>query len=1263
MSSAKFTKSLIVSLVVSAVSLLGISSIASATPTSITGVTISGPVNLGGVLTASPTTPNNPTSIQWYGCTIATVAAASGVTAELAADGCTSIGSATNLSYTLASSNFGKFITVTATDSVDGTASGGGTTVIATSVWFGTPTFNGSGVTLSASDTHVGTVATAVGTSVFTGSALIASYQWYDCSAQVVAASTTLPSSPVTCSSINGATSSTYTFSGSDANAWVLYSITATNVIGSVTEYSPSTTTAVVATAPSNSSSPVLSAQTTYSISASAGSWNGTPAMISYTYQWYNCTAAVGAAAATLSSTCTAISGASTSTTSASNTYTFASGDVNKYVLVGVTASNGIAPNATQFSTTSTQIIASAPSVLSSATLTGTAAAGSLLTLHNATWGGFPIPTSFIYAWYGCISATTANAVAQSSATITTSGCTQISNSTTTLTLSTQAVVIGEVTATNATGSYSAFTAALPITQSAAPATSTDVSITGGSTTSGKFTASVTTDNWTGVPTPVLSYQWYDCTTQVVSAVHSGSSPSNFSSNCTAISGATLSTYNSVENDMAKFLLVAVTGTNATSTYIIYSASTASALADASPVNTGAPAITGTGIAGAAQTVTSGTWTTLPAPSYTYQWYVCNSAVVAANSVSSGCTTVASNGTGASYTPTVVDKATYTATYLMVAVTATSHAGTVTTYSAAGVALSTSPPSNAAAPTVPATPSTASPMTATSGNWQGAPTPSLSYQWYVCSQAVATSGVAVPSGCSYIAGATSASYTPSGQYAGSYFLVAVTGANGVNTGSGATSVTVYSSSTVTPLVSSVSINSLTISGSPSQGSTLTATISVTSYGTYSTTYQWYACVYSSSVSNAVPYGCTAISGATSSTFTLTSSQINSYVTVLASVVGTSTVTQTAQTTAVVTTNIPGVPTSVFATAGLASAVVTWTAPTTGAAVSSYTVSSSPAGYTCTSSSTTCTVSGLNAGTSYTFSVIASNSYGTSLASTASNAVTPSSTVPGAPTYVTAVAGNSSATVSWGAAAANGSPVTIYFVTSTPSGQSCSTSATSCVVTSLVNGTPYTFRVIATNLVGSGVASVGSNAVTPNTPVPNAPTNVVATAGNAKIVVTWTASTTSGSAVTGYSVQIAHTVGLSSVSTSCTTTTAKSCTFTKLINGTSYVITVLATSATGNSPSAPSITAMPVGPSTAPKIAKITALSAGFLLTIVAPTTTGGTPITKYQYSLNGGVSWSALSVTNIVSGLKHRLTYTVNVRTLNAAGFSVKSNAARVVTK
>jgi len=88
--------------------------------------------------------------------------------------------------------------------------------------------------------------------------------------------------------------------------------------------------------------------------------------------------------------------------------------------------------------------------------------------------------------------------------------------------------------------------------------------------------------------------------------------------------------------------------------------------------------------------------------------------------------------------------------------------------------------------------------------------------------------------------------------------------------------------------------------------------------------------------------------------------------------------------------VPNAPTIGTATAGSGSASVTFTAPSNvgGSAITSYTVISSPGGITGTGASSPVTVSGLTNGTAYTFTVVATNAYGSGPASAASNSVTP-----------------------------------------------------------------------------------------------------------------------------------------------------------------------------------------------------------------------------------------------------------------------------------
>ena len=128
--------------------------------------------------------------------------------------------------------------------------------------------------------------------------------------------------------------------------------------------------------------------------------------------------------------------------------------------------------------------------------------------------------------------------------------------------------------------------------------------------------------------------------------------------------------------------------------------------------------------------------------------------------------------------------------------------------------------------------------------------------------------------------------------------------------------------------------------------------------------------------------------------------------------------------------------------------------------------------------------GLTNGTSYTFTVTASNASGAGSASSASSPITPSTT-PDAPTSVTATgASNEQSVVSWIAPASTGGAViTGYVVTSSPGGRTCAWTSgpLSCTVIGLTNGTSYTFTVTASNVNGAGSASSASSPITPKGP--------------------------------------------------------------------------------------------------------------------------------------------------------------------------------------
>jgi hypothetical protein len=142
-------------------------------------------------------------------------------------------------------------------------------------------------------------------------------------------------------------------------------------------------------------------------------------------------------------------------------------------------------------------------------------------------------------------------------------------------------------------------------------------------------------------------------------------------------------------------------------------------------------------------------------------------------------------------------------------------------------------------------------------------------------------------------------------------------------------------------------------------------------------------------------GASNIGGATSATYPLIDADYNNTIkciVIASNSAGNATANSVA--TATIAGTVPGAPTIGTATAGNAQAAVSFTAPavTGGPAITSYTATSSPGGFTASGASSPLTVTGLTNGTAYTFTVTATNSIGTGSASSASNSVTPTAIV-------------------------------------------------------------------------------------------------------------------------------------------------------------------------------------------------------------------------------------------------------------------------------
>jgi len=185
--------------------------------------------------------------------------------------------------------------------------------------------------------------------------------------------------------------------------------------------------------------------------------------------------------------------------------------------------------------------------------------------------------------------------------------------------------------------------------------------------------------------------------------------------------------------------------------------------------------------------------------------------------------------------------------------------------------------------------------------------------------------------------------------------------------------------------------------------------------------------------------------------------------------------------------VPDAPSITSAAAGNGKATLSFTPPASdgGAAISLYTASCSPGPIGAAAAAGPLTVTGLTNGETYSCTVTATNSAGTGPASAAIN-VTPLATVAGAPTNLSATAGDGFASIAFAAPTDDGgSPISGYTVSCTepsPTASTASGSQSPIVVNGLANGVTYSCSVVAVNGVGNSAAS-NAVSVTPAPPSP------------------------------------------------------------------------------------------------------------------------------------------------------------------------------------
>ena len=174
---------------------------------------------------------------------------------------------------------------------------------------------------------------------------------------------------------------------------------------------------------------------------------------------------------------------------------------------------------------------------------------------------------------------------------------------------------------------------------------------------------------------------------------------------------------------------------------------------------------------------------------------------------------------------------------------------------------------------------------------------------------------------------------------------------------------------------------------------------------------------------------------------------------------------------------------------------------------------------------------------------------------------------------------------------------------------------------------------------------------PAATAPAAPTITSITPGNGQLSVAFTAGSNGGSAITNYKYSTDGGTTFTAVSPAATTSPII---ITGLTNGTSYNVQIKAVNAIGDGTATGSTSATPRTIPSAPTITGITSGNGSLSVAFTAGAN-GGSAITNYKYSTDGGSTFTAVSpaaTTSPISitGLSNGTAYNVQIRAVNAAG-------------
>jgi outer membrane protein OmpA-like peptidoglycan-associated protein len=239
-------------------------------------------------------------------------------------------------------------------------------------------------------------------------------------------------------------------------------------------------------------------------------------------------------------------------------------------------------------------------------------------------------------------------------------------------------------------------------------------------------------------------------------------------------------------------------------------------------------------------------------------------------------------------------------------------------------------------------------------------------------------------------------------------------------------------------------------------------------------------------------------------------------------------------------------------------------------------------------------------------------------------------VPAAPSITSTTAGNGQANVMYTAVADPANAPVLRYEYSANGAAAVSIGLTNpFIATGLINEVSNTITVRAVNAAGAGPWSTASN-VTPVGP-PVSPTNLAVTPGNRHLAITFSAPPTPLNAIDAYQYSTDGGTTWSNtptLSTAYDITTLSTDGATALTNGATYNVQVRAHNSLGYGRATSSVAGTPSTVPDAPAAVTITSLSGRIDASFTAPAN-GGSAITNYLYSTDGGLTFASAGTTTL----------------------------------